>query len=196
MIGVIAEAADHDIVREFFELFKTPWEFVRDHRNYDVLLCVGDHQFNTSAKLVIVYAGGRIKEDGEQLVRALPKSGRGCFVTSDTDRIPIYRDAVIFSHKTTSLLKNENSQECVAYLDKEADTCWARIGYSLFEEIRTLLTVGQPQGNAGIPTLELHISFLRNLITGCGIPLIEIPPVPEGFQFIACLTHDVDHPSL
>jgi len=196
MIGVIAEAADHDIVREFFELFKTPWEFFREHRTYDVLLCVGDQRFDSSAKLVIVYAGGRIKQDGEQPVRILPKSDIGCFVISDTHRIPIYGDSVIFSHKTTSLLKNENSQECVAYLDKEADTCWARIGYSLFGEIRTLLTVGQPQCNAEIPTLELHISFLRNLITECGIPFIEIPPVPEGFQFIACLTHDVDHPSL
>ena len=27
MIGVIADSADHAVVREFFELFKTPWEF-------------------------------------------------------------------------------------------------------------------------------------------------------------------------
>ena len=29
MIGVIANPADHDVVCEFFELFKTPWEFYR-----------------------------------------------------------------------------------------------------------------------------------------------------------------------
>ena len=72
----------------------------------------------------------------------------------------------------------------------------ARIGYDLFSEVRTLLTLGQPPANAGIPTLEVHIAFLRDLITGRGISLVEIPPVPEGFQFVACLTHDVDHPSI
>jgi hypothetical protein len=28
------------------------------------------------------------------------------------------------------------------------------------------------------------------------VSLVEIPPVPKGYQFIACLTHDVDHPSI
>ncbi len=72
----------------------------------------------------------------------------------------------------------------------------ARIGYDLFSEVRTLLTVGQPPANANMPALELHIAFLRDLITGCGVPLVEIPPVPDGYRFIACLTHDVDHPSI
>ena len=72
----------------------------------------------------------------------------------------------------------------------------ARIGYDLFDEVRMLLTVGQTAVNAGLPALELHIGFLRDLITNCGIPLTEIPPVPDGYRFIACLTHDVDHPSI
>ena len=72
----------------------------------------------------------------------------------------------------------------------------ARIGYDLFGEVRRLLTVGQPSANASMPALELHIAFLRNLITGCGVPLVEIPPVPDGYPFIACLTHDVDNPSI
>ena len=33
MIGVIADPAEHDVVREFFELFKTPWEFYRSGSN-------------------------------------------------------------------------------------------------------------------------------------------------------------------
>jgi hypothetical protein len=36
MIGVIADPAEHGVVREFFELFKTPWEFYRRDRQYDV----------------------------------------------------------------------------------------------------------------------------------------------------------------
>ena len=44
MIGVIATSPDHAVIREFFELFKTPWEFYRHDRSYDVVLCVGDGQ--------------------------------------------------------------------------------------------------------------------------------------------------------
>ena len=60
MIGVIADPADADVVREFFELFKTPWEFYRSDRQYDVLLCAGDGQIDEGAKLVLCYAGKRI----------------------------------------------------------------------------------------------------------------------------------------
>jgi peptidoglycan/xylan/chitin deacetylase (PgdA/CDA1 family) len=34
------------------------------------------------------------------------------------------------------------------------------------------------------------------LITRSGIALLEIPPVPSGYSFMSCLTHDLDHPSL
>ncbi len=42
MIGVIADSAEQEVVREFFELFKTPWEFYRRDRRYEVVLCAGD----------------------------------------------------------------------------------------------------------------------------------------------------------
>jgi hypothetical protein len=71
-----------------------------------------------------------------------------------------------------------------------------RIGYDLFAEVRTLLTTGQPSVNAAIPALELHIALLRDLIVATGVPVAEIPPVPDGYRFIACLTHDVDHPMI
>ena len=71
-----------------------------------------------------------------------------------------------------------------------------RVGYDLFGEIRTLLTSGQSAGNANSPTLDLHIAFLRDLITRSGLPLVEVPPLPGKYQFVACMTHDVDHPSL
>jgi hypothetical protein len=32
MIGIIANPTEHSVVREFFELFKTPWEFYRSDR--------------------------------------------------------------------------------------------------------------------------------------------------------------------
>src|SRR5437660_8539443 len=68
MIGVIADPAEHSVVSEFFELFKTPWEFYHSDRRYDVLLCAGDGQFEGSAKLMLFYSSRRIRFDDQQKI--------------------------------------------------------------------------------------------------------------------------------
>jgi len=196
MIGVIADSSEEDVVREFFELFKTPWEFYRRDRRYEVLLSVGDDSFDETAKVVLVYAGKKTRFDDEHKIQTGSQRTHACILSYQGNRIPIYGDTIAFLEKGSGLLRDEGSQQCVAYLDRSGERALARIGYNLFGEVRTLLAVGQPPANASMPALELHIAFLRDLITGCGIPFVEIPPVPEGFRFIACLTHDVDHPSI
>ncbi len=196
MIGVIADPSELDVVREFFELFKTPWEPYRPDRRYEVLLCAGDGQFDGAAKLALFYAGRKVHFDDEQNVQTGRQRRQPCFLSYQGNRIPIYADVITFPEKEGGLLRDEDSQQCVAYLDRSGEPVLARIGYDLFGEVRTLLAVGQPPANASMPALELHIAFLRDLITGCGVPLVEIPPVPDGYRFIACLTHDVDHPSI
>ena len=59
IIGVIADTSEQDVIREFFEFFKTPWEFYRKDRQYEVLLCAGDHQVDEAARLILVYSAGR-----------------------------------------------------------------------------------------------------------------------------------------
>lgn len=196
MIGVIADSSDHDVVREFFELFKTPWESYREGRQYDVLLCAGDAPFTSAAKLVVVYAGSKRRFDEQHNVRPDARKKQGCFLSFQGGQIPIFGDTVVFAANENCVLKDESSQECVGFLSGSGDHMLARIGLDLFREVRRLLTTGQPAANAHLPAVELHIAFLRNLITGCGISLVEIPPVPEGHPFVACLTHDVDHPSI
>jgi hypothetical protein len=195
VIGVIADPEEQNVVREFFELFKTPWEFYRQDRQYNVLLCAGDGQFDGNTKLVLVYAGRKVHFDQEQKIATGRQRKHPCVLSHQGNRIPIYGDTIMFSEKENGLLTDED-QECAAYLDESGDRMLARIGYDLFSEIRTLLTVGQPPANAHMPALELHIEFLKDLIIGCGVPLVEIPPVPDGYQFVACLTHDVDHPAI
>lgn len=196
MIGVIADSADHGVVREFFELFKTPWEFYRKNQQYEVLICAGEWQFDAGAKVTLVYAGRRAHFDDQHKIPVESRTGRSCFLAYQGKRIPIYGDSITFAAKAGGFLVDENTQKCAAYLDTSGGRSLARVGYDLFAEVRTLLTVGQPPANANIPTLELHIALLRDLITGCGVSLVEIPPVPNGYPFIACLTHDVDHPSV
>jgi peptidoglycan/xylan/chitin deacetylase (PgdA/CDA1 family) len=196
MIGVIADSADHDVVREFFELFKTPWDFYQPGRNYEVLLCTGNVCFEETAKLALRYSGSKIAFDDQEKLQTRCLQGNSHVFSHQGNRIPIYGNCLTFPEIGNGILVDEASRECAAYIDESGDRAVARIGYDLFSEIRALLTSGQPVTNAGLPTLDLHIGFLRELITGCGVPLVEIPPVPEGYQFAACLTHDVDHPAV
>src|SRR5450432_1947824 len=55
MIAVIASENERPAVREFFELFKTPWSFYSDEQKCDVLLCSNTEVPQTSARLVLIY---------------------------------------------------------------------------------------------------------------------------------------------
>ncbi len=194
MIGVIVQNSAEDVVREFFELFKTPWEFYREGRRYDVVLCTGDSAIRLDAELVVSYVGRRTQFDEQHGVRTVKHRNGGRMLAYAGQRVPIYGNSIAFPDVECWLLTDTHSRHQVGYVKQLGHATVARIGYDLFEEIRTLLTTGQPAANSLIPTVEHHVSILRNLITGLGVPLMEIPPVPEGYEFIVCLTHDVDHP--
>jgi len=195
VIGVIANPPESPVVREFFELFKTPWEFYGSGRQYDVLLCVGDCSFDpNAAKVVLLYGGHKLSFDEEAKIRITSESKAPRTVSCNDRSIPIYGESVTFAGET-GVITGEGFQK-PAGPGSGPGAHISRIGYNLFDEVRTLLTSGQPRENAGIPTLELHISLLRELIVTGGVQLLEIPPVPAGYRMIACLTHDVDHPSI
>lgn len=194
MIGVVVTPAEQDAVREFFELFKTPWEFYRDHSHYDVVVCTQDFPEIETAKLVVYYAARHLPFDEHH--KTVLGQENGCEILFYRgERLPIYGSVAMFSIQGESLFDNR-SQESAGYVLRSSNTVVARVGYNLFAEVRKLLTAGQPVANAHIATLELHISLLRNLIKETGISFVEVPPIPEGYRFIACLTHDVDHPSI
>jgi hypothetical protein len=156
VIGVIARAGQEQVVEEFFELFKTPWEIHRSGRHYAVVIATVDEVPEVDADLLLHFRQGT--------ARSVEYRGT---------RLPIY---------------------CCE--DTKKDTLGRgdaiRIGYDLFEEVRHLLTAGQPVEHARVPTLDLHIAMLRDRILSAGVPLLEIPPAPAGCEFIVCLTHDID----
>ena len=196
MIGVIADPADHSVVREFFELFKTPWEFYSADRKYEAVLSAGDSRNINNARVIIYYSGKRLERDRQDGTECFSGRSGSRFFLHDGSRIPIYGSALTFANGKDSFLIDEESQKCAAYRDEDQEPVVVRVGYDLFQETLALLTVGQPAANAIIPALDLHIALLRDIITGCGVSLVEIPPVPAGYGCIACLTHDVDHPSI
>jgi len=196
VIGVVANAEDHDVVAEFFELFKTPWDWFCADGEYDVLLISSDNEVSGgSAKLTLHYAGHEMASDRADGIQVGPRS-EGGILEFDGERIPVYGEYVTFADEAVSKLRPGDSNETSILQRRVGGRTKIRVGCDLFAEIRTLLTTGQPAAYAQIPTLDAHIGLLRDLIVSNGIELVEIPPTPDGYKFIACLTHDIDHPSI
>jgi hypothetical protein len=193
MIGVVANGVEHSTVVEFFELFKTPWEFWRPGAQYDVLLCSNSRVPENDARLLLLYGS---QEQAFERHRAIKtQSVRGlAFVSFRGEQFPIYGNCLLFDDQVNKVLLRKATNSAVAVSTVSGPQAVVRLGFDLFGEIHHLLTKGQPAGLAGIPTLDVHISLLRELIVSHGVTIIEIPPVPAGHHFIVSLTHDVDHP--
>ena len=195
MIGVAVQPCERDVVREFFELYKTPWEFYRRGQRYDVVFSTAEPFDAEAQRLHLLFSGAATSCDSERGMEVRLQSG-GFLRSQDGKRLPVYGALATFPADQSGFLREEATQHAAATLSHSRGVITLRLGYNLFAEARHLLTRGQPAANAGFAALELHIAWLRDWITRAGIPSVEIPPVPDGHRWIACLTHDIDHPSL
>jgi len=191
MIGVYAKAQEAEIVAEFFELFKTPWEFFDKNHDYNVLIVTVNDFSATNARLVIYYGSEQNTFDIQERNKIRPV-GKNNFLQVEDGHLPVYGQMSEISGHGQPLYRIKDSDAYAGLETKRPDQCIIRIGYDLFQEVAHLLSTGQPPENALIPALDLHISILRKLILHAGVTLIEIPPVPAGYNFIVCLTHDID----
>src|SRR5205809_1456948 len=188
MIGVVCPEGQRNFVAEFFEFFKTPWEFYRPERSYDVLLATDVPPQGIEVKLLVVYSSA----GNEKRPISNSRQSQDTYVEYEDTIFPVYGRIALIDPQGPVLLRLRGSSGAVAVDENSHPMRVIHVGYDLFEEIRFLLESGQPKRNAPIPTLEIHISMLRNWIVDSGIPLVEIPPTPSGYEFIVCLTHDVD----
>ncbi len=193
MIGVAVHPSEQPTARELFELFKTPWEFYRSERNYEIVIATASPLPAANCRLTILFGATSLAFDQENGLTLNPKT-EGISVIHAYRRFPLYGAAATFPTSSIDLVREEQSNQPILFACGTSEHTVIRAGYNLFDEIRRLLTTGQPSPNAGIPTLDLHLALLRDLITRAGVPLVEIPPVPAGYDFMACLTHDIDHP--
>lgn len=195
-IGVLAQPDDQPVVQEFFELFKTPWEFYRDDGQYDVVIQADGMYAPRPATLVVVYSS-RPTAFEEVRGRRLGSVRRTARLSCRGEQIPIQATCASVSPEEGMVdVVFDDTKDPVASVTRLAGSTVVRVGYDLFAEVRCLLSSGQPPAHAAIPTLERHIALLRGWIVASGIPLVELPAVPHGHPFIVCLTHDVDHASI
>jgi hypothetical protein len=191
MIGVVCEYNEREVVQEFFELFKTPWEFFVEDRAYEIIISTTSKIPYENAKVCFVYGPLKRRLDGEaRITSGLIR--KNIHVNYKDKKVPVYSDVLTFQLEEQSNVTLRTDYEVVGLIVEKSRTKIYRVGYNLFEEVRFLLSSGQPAVNGWLPTLEVHISMLREWILDSWIPLVEVPPVPAGYDFIACLTHDVD----
>jgi hypothetical protein len=192
MIGVVVNGVEHSTIVEFFELFKTPWEFHRPGAHYDILICSNSMVPENNARLLFLYGAQRQAFEECRSIRTTSASKHD-FVSFRGERMPIYGSCLLFNSPGNEVLIHERTKSAAAVSITSGDQMVVRVGFDVFEEVRYLLTRGQPAEFASIPTLDLHISLLRELIVSCQVPLVEILPTPAEHRFIVCLTHDIDH---
>jgi len=193
MIGVVAPGSQRSVVAEFFELFKTPWEWVQPGRSYDVMLCATDELPPNPAQLVLIFFARAHAMDAQLGVKSVPQP-TSAVLRGKHGSVPLLGASMAFEGPPhLGLVEDSTGNSLAVQREGSSRTC-VRVGYDFFDEVRQLLSSGQPLVHAGIPSLDLHICLLRDLMIGGGLPVIEIPPVPFGHPFAVCLTHDIDHP--
>lgn len=191
MIGVIPRADQTWAVEEFFELFKTPWEIYRPGRAYDVIIATADEIPELNTKLLLAYGAAANGVDARMGISARGRH-QGAVISHRDTVAPVYGDLLVFAEGSAGTSCVTAGSETAGLVVATPDLTMIRLGYDLFDEVRFLLSAGQPSEHAQIPTLEIHITMLREWILGAGIALIEIPPAPAGYDFVVCLTHDID----
>jgi hypothetical protein len=190
MIGIITNPEDRDTVREFFELFKTAWEFYRSGEEYDAVICCGVNPPSVRANLVIVFSADELNFDRQhQLQVRRQNSGnaasyRGWF-------LPVYSGLASVENGHDPI--QGRTRFSLARAVEIGNQFFVRLGYDLLSEVCHLLRDGQPVQFANVPSIEIHITILRDLLIEYQIAFDEVPPVPVGYNFMVCLTHDVDH---
>jgi len=191
MIGIVCVRGQERVVSELFELFKVPWEWYVEAKQYDVVIVTGDVNVFPQAKLLVVCGSERKSCDLGPVTRLTAKP-EAMLVEHGDCQLPIYGRLACFEQCQEAIARVRGTAQLVGIRYSYQGQSVIRLGYDLFDEVQYLLEKGQPADQALVPTVDLHIGFLRQWIVGEGMYLVEIPPVPSGYGFIACLTHDVD----
>jgi hypothetical protein len=191
VIGVIAKSQQKAAVEEFFQLFKVPWEYYDYGKSYDVIISTDIEIQLPYARLVIIFGSETTLFDRENGIE-VSRCESGVLLHHEHFQFPVYGNLAIFHAQMESFIEVKDDAARTGIALDRPDKRILRIGYDLFDEIAFLLSPGQTVEYAHIPTVEVHISLLRDWILKAGLPLLEIPPVPAGYAFTVCLTHDVD----
>src|SRR5436190_11318596 len=113
MIGVVVQESERDIAAEFFELFKTPWEFYRAGQRYEAVICTRAEFSPNEEKLTLIFNAGLTNFDAANRV-AVRAVGQGATILWNGQRLPVYGRAATFANNRFTELKQETTQAPMA----------------------------------------------------------------------------------
>src|SRR5438046_7652335 len=126
MLGVISDPTEESAVREFFELFKIPWKFYRNERQYQVVLCTGDAKPEpSSTRLLILYASEETEFDVRLKIQIRLHDDETNLSLS-AGSLPLSGCHATFLHRGTKDLSSDDPGEPVVFLDRWQDQLFAR----------------------------------------------------------------------
>jgi hypothetical protein len=173
-------------------LFRTPAEFYVPNRPYDVAIVTTEQiPADLNAGVLLIFSSKPTDLD-DSLGICIDSGQQGAWLEWENGEFPVFAEVVLFKPSGAAFLRLKDQCAVLGLRLVARGQSLFRIGYDLFAEVSFLLSTGQSPESAHVPTLEMHIALLRDCILAAGIPFVEIPPVPAGYDFIACLTHDVD----
>jgi len=170
---------------EFFQLFKTPWQWEETNDSLRYGLKINDCSCGDTSTLWI-----SVPETLHPLEQPVCMYDGG-------QEIPLYCGLNPMDETVEEgLLPLQGKKSFAAQRIHHAQYTEIRLGFNLFAEVHYLLTQGQTLEYAAIPTLERHIELLRKFMLEAGIAVVEIRPCPHHHDYMVCLTHDVDFVSI
>src|SRR5689334_7123436 len=96
MIGVICNPEQRPVAEEFFQLFKTPWEFYQPGEAYDVILTTAAHVSEAATGLVLIF--GHEVKSCDRAANLEPRLlERGVRLRSAAGHLPLYGEALLFA---------------------------------------------------------------------------------------------------
>ena len=114
MIGVVAHPAECELVREFFELFKTPWEWYRPEEQYDVVLVAREdiNPRDYQTKLLVLYNGRKTGFDEIFSIKTAAYHRPAALLYKD-GCLPLYGKSCTFQAEGVSFLQDKSSHQAV-----------------------------------------------------------------------------------
>jgi hypothetical protein len=110
LIGILCKENEKGFAREFFELFKTPWEFYVEGKMYNVVLSTENRIPQVNTNLTIIYSHAEIQNELSCGINRKVKY-HGDIVFNNYFEIPIYGDLCTFEGEDQSLLKIKRNSE-------------------------------------------------------------------------------------
>src|SRR5437868_5953434 len=128
-IGILCDRHEQASVREFFELFKTPWEFCTAGRSYEVVLSTRPETAAIDARVFVVYSSERGPLDKVEGITVGPRSSN-LSLDYNSSEVPIYGNIVTFAGAGRPVVRTTCNRVAGLVIDGARGKL-VRVGYDL-----------------------------------------------------------------